>query len=81
MFVADGGKSVKNLLAPTDEPFRPEMQQYKDATELGVLDMWKLHLERSELQRQYLELWMSYEGLDAILGQLCALFALTAILI
>jgi Asp-tRNA(Asn)/Glu-tRNA(Gln) amidotransferase A subunit family amidase len=69
MFVADGGKSVKALLAPTGEPFRPEMQQYKDAEELGGLDMWKLHLERSELQRQYLEQWMSYGNLDAILGK------------
>lgn len=68
MFVADGGKSVEALLAPTDEPFRPEMQAYRDASELGVRDMWKLHLERSELQRQYLEQWNSIEGLDAILG-------------
>ncbi|OAK97538.1 amidase [Phaeosphaeriaceae sp. SRC1lsM3a] len=68
MFVADGGKSVKALLAPTDEPFRPEMQMYKDAKELGTLDMWKLHLERSELQRQYLEHWISYGDLDAILA-------------
>lgn len=69
MFVADGGKSVEALLAPTDEPFRPEMQMYKDAKELGTMDMWKLHLERSELQRQYLEHWMSYGDLDAILGE------------
>lgn len=69
MFVADGGKSVKGLLAPTDEPFRPEMQQYKDAQELGGIDMWKLHLERSELARQYLEQWMSHGDLDAIMGE------------
>jgi amidase len=69
MFVADGGKSVKALLEPTGEPMRPEMQQYKDAKELGGLDMWKLHLERSELARQYLEQWMSYGDLDAILGE------------
>ncbi|KAF1943522.1 amidase [Clathrospora elynae] len=68
MFVADGGKSVEAVLAPTGEPYRPEMQQYAEATELGVHDMWKLHLERSELQRQYLEQWMSHEGLDAILA-------------
>jgi hypothetical protein len=70
MFVADGGKSVEALLAPTAEPYRPEMVQYKDAKELGVYDMWKLHTERSELQRQYLEQWMAIEGLDAILGKL-----------
>jgi amidase len=69
MFVADGGKSVRSLLGATGEPFRPEMVQYKDAKELGVYDMWKLHSERSELQRQYLEQWMAIEGLDAILGK------------
>jgi amidase len=53
MFVADGGKSVEALLAMTGEPYRPEMQMYADATELGVYDMWKLQLERSELQRQF----------------------------
>jgi amidase len=67
MFVADGGKSVEALLKPTGEPWRPEMKLYENATELGVYDMWKLHLERSELQRQYLEQWMSHDGLDAIL--------------
>lgn len=70
MFVADGGKSIEAALAPTKEPYRPEMSQYKEAKELGVHDMWKLHLERSELQRQYLEQWMSHDGLDAILGKL-----------
>jgi amidase len=70
MFICDGGKSIEALLAPTGEPFRPEMTQYKNAKELGVYDMWKLHSERSELQRQYLEQWMSYDGLDAILGKL-----------
>jgi len=69
MFVADGGKSVEALLAPTGEPFRPEMQQYKDAKELGVYDLWLLQLERSEVQRLYLEQWMSYGGMDAILGE------------
>lgn len=69
MFVADGGKSVEALLGKTGEPYRPEMQQYKEAKELGVHDMWKLHTERSELQRQYLEQWMSMK-IDAILGTL-----------
>ncbi|KAL5119791.1 hypothetical protein ACEQ8H_002397 [Pleosporales sp. CAS-2024a] len=68
MFVADGGQSVKNLLAPTQEPIRPEMKMYQDAEALVGIDLWKLHLERSELQRQYLELWMSYGDLDAILA-------------
>ena len=69
MFVADGGKSVQALLAPIQEPWRPEMQDYSEAAELGTYDMWQLHLERSELQKNYLEQWMSYEGLDAILGK------------
>jgi amidase len=69
MFVADGGKSVEGLLEPTGEPFRPEMQAYADAKELGVHDMWKLQAERSHLQQQYLEQWMSHDGLDAILGE------------
>ncbi|KAJ4358088.1 uncharacterized protein N0V89_002667 [Didymosphaeria variabile] len=68
MFVADGGKSVRKLLAPTDEPWRPEMRNYSEAPELGTYDMWQLHLQRSEVQKQYLEQWMSYDGLDAILG-------------
>lgn len=69
MFVADGGRSIESLLAPTGEPYRPEMAMYKDAKELGTHDMWKLQLERSEFQRQYLEQWMSYGDLDAILGE------------
>ena len=67
MFIADGGKSIAALLAPTNEPWRPEMKTYEDATELGVYDMWKLQIERTELQRQYLEHWMSHSDLDAIL--------------
>lgn len=69
MFVADGGKSVRKLLASTNEPWRPEMQGYSEATELGTYDMWQLHQERSDLQKKYLEQWMSYDGLDAILGK------------
>jgi amidase len=67
MFVADGGKSVRGLLQPTQEPFRTEMHMYENALELGTYDMWQLHLNRTELQRQYLEQWTSEEGLDAIL--------------
>jgi amidase len=69
MFVADGGKSVQALLAPSDEPFRPEMVQYKEAVELGVHGMWQLQADRSELQRQYLDQWTAQGGLDAILGK------------
>lgn len=80
MFVADGGTAVKNLLAPTGEPIRPEMQQYQDAQDLGVFEMWKLHLERTELQRQYLEQWMSHGDLDAILGESVIQYALAMML-
>lgn len=45
------------------------MQAYAESKELGVYEMWQLHLARSELQRQYLEQWNSMEGLDAILGK------------
>ena len=69
MFVADGGRSVESLLAPTNEPWRPEMQAYSEARELGTYEMWQIHTERSELQRMYLEQWMSYDSLDAILGK------------
>ncbi|KAF1954632.1 amidase [Byssothecium circinans] len=68
MFVADGGKSIKKLLAPTDEPFRPEMLAYKEATELGTHEMWQLQLERSAFQKKYLDQWMFVGGLDAILA-------------
>ncbi|KAK7186383.1 hypothetical protein DPSP01_009390 [Paraphaeosphaeria sporulosa] len=71
MFVADGGKSVRRLLASTDEPWRPEMKGYSEATELGTYDMWQLHQERSELQKKYQEQWMSYDSLDAILAPTC----------
>ena len=43
------------------------MELYSTAKELGVHAMWQLHLERSELQRQYLEQWHSHQGLDAII--------------
>ncbi|KAL2833984.1 amidase signature domain-containing protein [Aspergillus pseudoustus] len=66
MFVADGGKSVQKLLEPTGEPFRPEMQAYADATELGVYDMWQLQLKRNELCKSYLDRWNA-AGIDAVL--------------
>lgn len=68
MYIADGGKSIGQLLAPTGEPFRPELQPYADSVDSGVYEMWQLHLERNELQRKYLEQWKSYGDLDGILG-------------
>lgn len=68
LFVADGGKSVQDILAPVDEPFRPEMKAYEQATELGVYDLWQLQAQRTALTKRYLDRWNSIEGLDAILG-------------
>ncbi|KAF3767138.1 acetamidase [Cryphonectria parasitica EP155] len=66
MFVADGAKSIKKELARSGEPMRPEMKFYEVATELGTYDMWQIHLERTDLQRRYLERWNA-AGIDAIL--------------
>ncbi|KAJ5359467.1 uncharacterized protein N7496_011880 [Penicillium cataractarum] len=66
MFVADGGKSVANLLEPTGEPFRPEMKAYADAEEMGVHAMWQLQLERNGVCKSYLDQW-NESGIDAIL--------------
>ncbi|KAE8354146.1 amidase signature domain-containing protein [Aspergillus coremiiformis] len=65
-FVADGGKSVRELLAPTGEPFREEMRDYEKATEIGVHAMWQIHLERNTLQKEYLQRWNA-SGIDGIL--------------
>ncbi|KAF7595825.1 hypothetical protein BBP40_004637 [Aspergillus hancockii] len=65
-FVADGGKSVRGLLSPTGEPFRDEMKDYEKATELGVHEMWQIHLERNTLQKEYLQRWND-KGIDGIL--------------
>ncbi|KAF2455595.1 fatty-acid amide hydrolase [Lineolata rhizophorae] len=67
MFLADGGKSIRKILEPYEEPFRPEMIAYSIATELGTYDMWQLHQERTELCKLYLDQWNAVGGLDAIL--------------
>jgi len=66
MFTADGGKSIKNLLAPTDEPLRPEMEHYGTAEELGVYDMWQIHRKRNEFCKAYLDRWNA-AGIDGII--------------
>jgi len=66
MFVADGGISVRNILEPVDEPFRPEMEMYSVAKELGTHGMWQLQLERTEFCKGYLDRW-NHEGLDAVI--------------
>jgi amidase len=38
LFVSDGGKSLKKLLAPVQEPFRPELISYETAKEAGVYE-------------------------------------------
>ena len=70
MFVADGAKSIRGLLEPTKEPFRPEMSSYKNSVELGVHEMWQVQAERSELQKRYLDRWNAIGGLDGILCRL-----------
>lgn len=68
MFVADGGKSCKSALLPVNEPWRPEMAAYANATEMGCYDLWQLHLERNDLCKSSLEAWAACEGLDGILS-------------
>lgn len=65
-FVADGGKTVKSILDPTSEPWRPEMSLYRDATEIGVSELWKLQARRAALVTAYLTR-VREAGLDAIL--------------
>ncbi|KAK5119961.1 hypothetical protein LTR85_007037 [Meristemomyces frigidus] len=67
-FLADGGKSVRKILEPTGEPFRPEMKAYEEAKELGVYDLWQLQIQRTNLCKRYLDRWAACKGLDAILG-------------
>ncbi len=67
LFVADGAKSIRGLLEPTNEPFRPEMQSYEDSVERGVHEMWKIQATRSELQKRYLDRWQAIEGLDGLI--------------
>ncbi|KAL1850107.1 hypothetical protein Plec18170_007205 [Paecilomyces lecythidis] len=66
-FLADGGKSIRKLLEPTKEPFRPEMKDYEQSSEIGVHELWQIHIERNTLQKDYMERWNAC-GLDAILG-------------
>lgn len=66
MFVADGGESIRKVLERTGEPFRPEMQGYEVAKEVGTYEMWQIHLERTDLQKRYLDRW-NEAGIDVIL--------------
>lgn len=66
MFLADGAESIRRVLDRTGEPFRPEMDDYARAPPLSTFDMWQLHLERTDLQKRYLDRW-NEAGIDAIL--------------
>lgn len=66
MFLADGGKSIRKEIEKSGEPWRPEMLNYKTATELGAYDYWQLHLDRVAFQKKYLDRWNAAK-LDAIL--------------
>ncbi|KAF6813462.1 fatty-acid amide hydrolase (amidase) [Colletotrichum plurivorum] len=66
MFIADGGISIRKELEKTGEPFRPEMEAYSTAKEVGTYDMWQIHLERTAFQKRYLDRWNA-AGIDAIL--------------
>lgn len=67
-FTADGGTSVRKILEPVGEPFRPEMKAYEDAKDLGVYELWQLQIARTTLSKRYLDRWAACEGLDGILG-------------
>ncbi|KFG77592.1 acetamidase [Metarhizium anisopliae] len=66
MFVADGGTAIRKQLERTGEPWRPEMEQYRNAKELSTYEMWNLQLERVDFQNRYLDRW-NRAGIDAIL--------------
>ncbi|KAL2857734.1 amidase signature domain-containing protein [Aspergillus pseudoustus] len=66
MFLADGGKSVRELLEPTGEPFRPEMKMWDEAAEMSVYDLWQTHRSRNALCKAYLRRWND-SGIDALL--------------
>ncbi|KAL1311010.1 hypothetical protein AAFC00_001228 [Neodothiora populina] len=65
-FLADGGKTVREILDEVQEPFRPEMKGYADASEIGANELWKRHLQRTQLCKDYLDRWTK-AGVDAII--------------
>lgn len=66
MFLADGAESIRKVLDRTKEPFRPEMEDYAQAKALTTYEMWQTHLERTDLQKRYLDRW-NQAGIDAII--------------
>lgn len=67
-FLADGGKTIREILEPVGEPVRPEMESYGSAKEVGSYELWKLQQRRTALAKRYLDRWEAEGGLDAILG-------------
>ncbi|KAJ9625620.1 hypothetical protein H2203_004379 [Taxawa tesnikishii (nom. ined.)] len=65
-FVADGGKSVEKIIKPVGEPWRPEMEAYAQARELGVHELWQLQGKRTQLMKDYLDRW-TQAGIDGII--------------
>ncbi|OAP57096.1 hypothetical protein AYL99_09209 [Fonsecaea erecta] len=66
MISADGGKSLRKDLEPTQGPCRPEQQLWANALELGVYELWQIHQARDDLCQQYLDRWTT-SGIDGIL--------------
>ncbi|OAX77945.1 hypothetical protein ACJ72_07751 [Emergomyces africanus] len=67
-FLSDGGKTVQQILATSNEPIRPEMDRYGEAKDGGVQALWQLHVERNKFQKEYIERWNACEGLDGLLA-------------
>ncbi|OJJ03899.1 hypothetical protein ASPVEDRAFT_135038 [Aspergillus versicolor CBS 583.65] len=66
LLLADGGTSVRKLLEPTGEPFRPEMRVNQEAEEMSVYDLWQTQRHRNTLCKSYLDRWNT-AGIDALL--------------
>lgn len=66
-FQSDGGTSIRKIIEPVGEPWRPELAAYETAKDGGVYDLWQLHKQRTALQKRYLDRWTK-AGIDAILG-------------
>ncbi|TQV92648.1 fatty-acid amide hydrolase [Cordyceps javanica] len=65
-FVADGALAIRKELERTGEPWRPEMDAYRDAQPMSVYDVWNLQTERTAFQNANLDRWND-AGLDALL--------------
>lgn len=58
-FLSDGGKHIRQVAEATGEPLFEYMKPYGTAEELGVADLWKLHVERTSIMKRYLDRWNS----------------------